>query len=98
MLGRIHGAVLPKAPLTPNTAPRFDRRVSGSSEVVQREQIGTAQKVSGSERPPVGAMRIGLSGWSYRHWQPSFYPQGLPTSRQLEYLSAKFNSVEINRT
>ena len=66
--------------------------------MVQREQIRTAQKVSGSERPPVGAMRIGLSGWAYRHWQSSFYPKGLPTSRQLEYVSAKFNSLEINRT
>ena len=43
-------------------------------------------------------MRIGLSGWSYRHWRSRFYPEGLPASRQLEYIAARFNTVEINRT
>jgi uncharacterized protein YecE (DUF72 family) len=43
-------------------------------------------------------MRIGLSGWSYRHWRNRFYPEGLPASRQLGYVAARFNTVEINRT
>jgi uncharacterized protein YecE (DUF72 family) len=43
-------------------------------------------------------MRIGLSGWSYRHWRSRFYPEGLPAGRQLEYIAARFNTVEINRT
>jgi uncharacterized protein YecE (DUF72 family) len=41
-------------------------------------------------------IRIGTSGWAYPEWRESFYPAGLPQRRQLEYLSARFPTVEIN--
>lgn len=43
-------------------------------------------------------IRIGLSGWSYRHWRDRFYPAGLAASKQLEFVATQFNSLEINRT
>ncbi len=46
----------------------------------------------------LGEIRIGLSGWSYRHWRNSFYPAGLPAGQELAFVSARFNTVEINRT
>jgi uncharacterized protein YecE (DUF72 family) len=46
-------------------------------------------------RPPI---RIGTSGWSYAHWQPTFYPAGLPRTRWLEFYSGRFSTVEINGT
>jgi uncharacterized protein YecE (DUF72 family) len=42
--------------------------------------------------------RIGTSGWLYPPWRKVFYPAGLPHRRELEYLSSKLNSVEINGT
>jgi uncharacterized protein YecE (DUF72 family) len=42
--------------------------------------------------------RIGTSGWLYPPWRKVFYPDGLPHRRELEYLSHKLNSVEINGT
>jgi uncharacterized protein YecE (DUF72 family) len=42
--------------------------------------------------------RIGTSGWLYPPWRKVFYPPGLPHRRELEYLSRKMNSVEINGT
>ena len=45
-----------------------------------------------------GEMRIGLSGWSYRHWRNRFYPAGLPAGQELAFVAARFNTVEINRT
>lgn len=41
-------------------------------------------------------IRIGVSGWSYPTWRGGFYPAGLPTGAELEFLAAKMNSVEIN--
>jgi uncharacterized protein YecE (DUF72 family) len=41
-------------------------------------------------------LRIGVSGWKYESWRGDFYPKGLVQSRELEYLSRRMNSVEIN--
>ncbi len=42
-------------------------------------------------------MRIGVSGWNYDHWRNGrFYPQNLPRTRELEYITRQFNSAEIN--
>ena len=43
-----------------------------------------------------GRVRIGTSGWVYPPWRGQFYPTGLAHRRELEYLSSKVNSVEIN--
>jgi uncharacterized protein YecE (DUF72 family) len=39
---------------------------------------------------------IGTSGWLYPPWRGKFYPEGLPHRRELEYLSRRVNSIEIN--
>lgn len=41
---------------------------------------------------------IGTSGWTYDHWQGSFYPPDLAKSRWFDYYASRFNSVEINAT
>lgn len=41
-------------------------------------------------------IRIGTSGWRYPPWRRTFYPAGLPQRRELEYLSRRLDSVEIN--
>lgn len=41
---------------------------------------------------------VGCSGWQYRHWRGSFYPDALPAARWLDYYSARFDTVEINHT
>ena len=43
-------------------------------------------------------LRIGTSGWLYPPWRGEFYPPKLAHRRELEYLSAQLNSVEINGT
>jgi uncharacterized protein YecE (DUF72 family) len=45
-----------------------------------------------------GDIRIGTSGWLYPPWRGVFYPPKLPHKKELEYISAKLNSVEINGT
>ncbi|MGI9627680.1 MAG: DUF72 domain-containing protein [Longimicrobiales bacterium] len=45
-------------------------------------------------------MRIwsGTSGFSYKEWKGSFYPEDLPQTGMLEFYSRQLNSVEINNT
>jgi uncharacterized protein YecE (DUF72 family) len=47
-------------------------------------------------RMPEPEVRIGTSGWNYRHWRGVFYPPGLPTARWLDYYAGEFETVEIN--
>lgn len=44
----------------------------------------------------MGRIRIGVSGWSYDSWQGAFYPEDLPRSKALAFVSHQFNSVEVN--
>jgi uncharacterized protein YecE (DUF72 family) len=45
-----------------------------------------------------GAVRIGCSGWNYRHWRGVVYPPGLPARRWLEHYGTLFDTVEVNTT
>jgi uncharacterized protein YecE (DUF72 family) len=45
-----------------------------------------------------GAIRIGCSGWNYKHWRGLFYPEGFPQRRWFEHYAATFDSVEINNS
>src|SRR3954471_20512004 len=42
--------------------------------------------------------RIGTSGWLYPPWRGVFYPPKLAHRLELQYLSSRMNSVEINGT
>jgi uncharacterized protein YecE (DUF72 family) len=46
------------------------------------------------------AMRvlIGTSGYSYKEWKGSFYPEDLPAAKMLSYYAGHFPTVEINNT
>ena len=41
---------------------------------------------------------VGTSGYSYREWKGSFYPERLPQSQMLGYYAQRFSAVEINNT
>jgi uncharacterized protein YecE (DUF72 family) len=43
-------------------------------------------------------VRIGCSGWQYKHWRESFYPADLPTSRWFAHYASRFDTVEVNNT
>jgi uncharacterized protein YecE (DUF72 family) len=46
----------------------------------------------------VTEVRIGCSGWNYRHWREIVYPQGLAARRWLEHYATLFDTVEVNTT
>ncbi len=44
----------------------------------------------------IGAVRIGTSGWSYKHWKGPFYPENLSEKQLLQFYLRSFATVEIN--
>jgi uncharacterized protein YecE (DUF72 family) len=44
------------------------------------------------------AVRIGCSGWNYKHWREVVYPKGVPARRWLEHYATLFDTVEVNNT
>jgi uncharacterized protein YecE (DUF72 family) len=46
----------------------------------------------------LGKLRVGCSGWEYRHWRGTFYPPDVPRTRWFDYYASVFDTVEINNT
>jgi uncharacterized protein YecE (DUF72 family) len=45
-----------------------------------------------------GTLRVGTSGYQYRHWRGDFYPRGVPTKGWFAHYAGRFDTVEINNT
>jgi uncharacterized protein YecE (DUF72 family) len=45
-----------------------------------------------------GAVRIGCSGWNYKHWRVVVYPERLPPRRWLAHYATLLDTVELNAT
>jgi uncharacterized protein YecE (DUF72 family) len=44
------------------------------------------------------SIRIGTSGWHYKHWIGNFYPPGTPASKMLAHYYEHFDTVELNNS
>lgn len=44
------------------------------------------------------SVRIGISGWTYKPWRGTFYPEDLAQKKELEFASRQLSSIEINGT
>lgn len=43
-------------------------------------------------------LHVGTSGYSYKEWKGSFYPEDLPAKEMLHYYASRLPAVEINNT
>ena len=43
-----------------------------------------------------GTIRIGCSGWIYRHWRGPFYPEKLAQRLWFAHYAGEFETVELN--
>ena len=50
------------------------------------------------ETPPGDPVRIGTSGWHYRHWRGPFYPADIKPEHMLAWYAAHFDCVEIDNS
>lgn len=41
---------------------------------------------------------VGTSGYSYKEWKGSFYPEDMPADEMLKFYGERFRAVEINNT
>jgi uncharacterized protein YecE (DUF72 family) len=48
--------------------------------------------------PDHPTLRVGTSGWIYRHWKAVFYPAKLPQRQWFEFYSQHFDTIEVNFT
>ena len=46
----------------------------------------------------MGALKIGIGGWTYEPWRGVFYPPGLPHKQELAFASQALTAIEINGT
>lgn len=60
--------------------------------------MGHRAKDRPSPRAKHGRVRIGCSGWEYRHWKKLFYPDTLPHDEWLSYYAKTFDTVEVNNS
>lgn len=56
-----------------------------------------------SGRPADGGRRslkvlVGTSGWSYKEWKGSFYPEKFPSEEMLRFYATRFAAVEVNNS
>jgi uncharacterized protein YecE (DUF72 family) len=45
-----------------------------------------------------GRIRIGTSGWSYRHWHGPFYPDDVSIEAELAFYAGRFETAEVNNS
>jgi uncharacterized protein YecE (DUF72 family) len=43
-------------------------------------------------------IRIGTSGFHYKHWKGPFYPAKLPAAKMLDFYTQRFDTVELNNS
>ncbi len=43
-------------------------------------------------------LHVGTSGYSYKEWKGSFYPEDLPAKEMLRFYASRLPAVEINNT
>jgi uncharacterized protein YecE (DUF72 family) len=63
--------------------------VAGSDS--DRVELKTVLRVMKNRR-----IRIGCSGWYYRHWKGVVYPDDLPSSRWFDHYQGALDTVELN--
>ena len=58
------------------------------------QQLGLWTEGSAS----TGPIRVGTSGWHYKHWRGPFYPADLQPPAMLRYYASRFDCVELNNS
>src|SRR5687768_14296401 len=64
-------------------------------------RMSTFRKSSNESMSPMvkrPEVRVGCSGWQYKHWRGDFYATGLPQKRWFDHYASVFDTVEINNT
>ena len=76
-----------------------------SARALRKERLyGPPLEGEGMDLPACAAwpedlrVRVGTSGWAYRHWLGRLYPRRLPSAQALAHYACRFPAVEVNST
>jgi len=54
--------------------------------------------MGGSAGTMASQIRVGTSGFHYKHWHGPFYPPGTPPRKMLDFYISRFDTVELNNS
>ena len=76
--------------------PHGARQAATARPVAREHRIARSQ----GRRDPGRAceVRIGTSGWHYKHWLADFYPARYPADKMFSWYAREFRTVEINKS
>lgn len=81
-------------------SPHLERR--DQVELAQRSRVRILATMLAHAYPldasPAAPVRVGCSGWMYKHWRGLFYPEKLPVKHWFAFYAATFDTVEINNS
>src|SRR5436305_597399 len=64
---------------------------------MQLDSVQARSEKANSKRDVMN-LYVGTSGFSYKEWKGSFYPEALPEKQMLRFYGERFRTVEINST
>jgi uncharacterized protein YecE (DUF72 family) len=67
-------------------------------ELARRRRVRIGAVMTVQDDPSSASVRIGCSGWMYKHWRGLFYPREMPARRWFAHYAAAFDTVEINNS
>src|SRR5512135_3525649 len=77
----------------------YRRRVANLERELRRECIRATGRLRMPSSCAVSAqVRIGTSGWHYKHWCGPFYEEKLSPLKMLDFYFQHFDTVEINNS
>lgn len=65
--------------------------------MTSRTSHDRSRECDAAEAAP-GRVRVGTSGWVYKHWRGVVYPKPLPVKHWFAHYATKFDTVEINNS
>lgn len=77
--------------------PLYVPRVRHVASMLLRLHVKVGPDGAGPEGHTAAVtIKIGTSGWQYRHWRGTFYPGGMGTTHWLSFYTSYFDTVEVN--
>jgi hypothetical protein len=61
-------------------------------------QSGDWRRRTPTPEKPMAEIRIGTSGYHYKHWLGRYYPEGTKLNAMLAHYLRDFDTVELNNT
>ena len=73
-------------------------RDGGAQASTRRRERASTPRTAPKPIVGTGRLLVGTSGYAYKEWKGSFYPESLKTDDYLQFYASRFATVEINNS